>query len=137
MSGRKLGGGRILGSGKSLLPPAPPAHQRTSDVISPAESVVSGDSRASTASPLATSPLPDNSQDLRSVVSLQNGGPSAVTAASTRLFCPICNEEMVSLFRRIWSMPANTSQLTLLQLNRYFYLVEFSLKANICQSSRR
>jgi hypothetical protein len=59
MSGRKLGGGRILGSGKSLAPPAPPAHQRkASDLISPAESVIS--SSLSSVSPLATSPLPDN-----------------------------------------------------------------------------
>lgn len=96
MSGRKLGGGRILGSGKSLAP-APPAHQRkTSDVISPAESVIS--SSQSSASPLATSPLPDNNRDLSSVVSLQNGGTSSVTAASTKLLCPICNEEMVGFF---------------------------------------
>jgi hypothetical protein len=100
MSGRKLGGGRILGSGKSLAPPVPPAHQRkTSDLISPAASVVS--SSQSSASPLATSPLPDNSQDLSSVVSLQNGGTSAVTAASAKLLCPICNEEMVGFFVRL------------------------------------
>ena len=93
MSGRKLGGGRILGSGKSLAPPAPPAHQRTSDLISsPAASTVS--SGGSSASPLTTSPLPESSQDLSSIVSLQNGGPS-VSAGSSRLLCPICNEEMV------------------------------------------
>ncbi len=98
MSGRKLGGGRILGSGKSLAPPIPPAHQRkTLDLISPAASVVS--SSQSSASPLATSPLPDNSQDLSSVVSLQNGGSSAVTA---KLLCPICNEEMVGFFVRLY-----------------------------------
>lgn len=92
MSGRKLGGGRILGSGKSLAPPAPPAH-RISDFTSPAESIVS--SAGSSASPLATSPLPEINQDLSSVVSLQNGGPSSVAAASSKLLCPICNEEMV------------------------------------------
>jgi rabenosyn-5 len=97
MSGRKLGGGRVLGSGKGLAPPTPPAHQRTSSLVSPAESLVSGDSRDSTVSPLATSPLPEASQDLSSVVSLQNGGPSAVATASTKLLCPICNEEMVGL----------------------------------------
>ncbi len=101
MSGRKLGGGRILGSGKSLAPPAPPAHQRTSDLISsPAGSTVS--SGGSTASPLATSPLPENGQDIGSVVSLQNGSSSG-TGASSRLLCPICNEEMVGFL----SIPLN------------------------------
>ena len=95
MSGRKLGGGRILGSGKSLAPPAPPAHQRTNDLISPSESTLSLSSRESAASPLATSPLPDAGQDLNSRVSLENGASSAVAAASSKLLCPICNEEMV------------------------------------------
>jgi rabenosyn-5 len=119
MSGRKLGGGRILGSGKSLAPPAPLARQRTSDIISPAESTVSLSSRDSTASPLATSPLPDNNQDLSSVVSLQNGGLPTVTAASTKLLCPICNEEMVGFSQASFRMVANEPQMTLLQLNRY------------------
>ena len=97
MSGRKLGGGRVLGSGKGLGPPAPPAHHRTNDLISPSESTLSLSSRDSTTSPLATSPLPETLQDLSSKVSLENGGPS-VTAASSKLVCPICNEEMVSAF---------------------------------------
>lgn len=89
MSGRKLGGGRILGSGKSLAPPAPPAHHRSSsDLISPSESTLS-------LSSTGTSPLPENtSQDLSSRVSLENG--RGVTAASSKLVCPICSEEMVS-----------------------------------------
>ena len=94
MTGRKLGGGRILGSGKSLAPPAPPAHhQRNSSLISPSESTLSLNSSHS--SPLATSPFPENNQDLSSRVSLENGGPSTVTAAGSKLTCPICNEEMV------------------------------------------
>lgn len=94
MSGRKLGGGRILGSGRGLAPPAPPAHQRrTSDLISPSESTLSLSSRGS--SGIVTSPLPDHSQDLSAAVSLKNGGP-VVSAASSKLVCPICNEEMVS-----------------------------------------
>ncbi|KAM3081199.1 carboxypeptidase Y-deficient [Clarireedia jacksonii] len=97
MSGRKLGGGRILGSGKSLAPPAPPSHQRSSSLISPSESTLSLSSSHST-SPLATSPLPNDNQDLRSRVSLENGGPSA-TAASSKLLCPICNEEMMTLLQ--------------------------------------
>ncbi|KAI6713483.1 hypothetical protein JHW43_003961 [Diplocarpon mali] len=94
MSGRKLGGGRILGNGKSLAPPPPLAHQRTSSLISStaASSVSSG---GSSASPLATSPLQDE-QDLSSVVSLQNGSGRE---ASSRLLCPICNEEMMTLLQ--------------------------------------
>lgn len=91
MATRKLGGGRILGSGRSLAPPAAPAHQRDSSPLSFTESTVSGSSEHST--PLTTSPLPDNVQDLSSRVSLDHGG-SAVTA-SPKLVCPICNEEMV------------------------------------------
>jgi len=84
----------VLGVGKGLGPPAP-THQRTNDLISPSESTLSLSSRESTASPLATSPLPELHQDLSSRVSLvENGGP-AVTAASSKLVCPICNEEMV------------------------------------------
>ncbi|KAI9052939.1 hypothetical protein LZ554_003211 [Drepanopeziza brunnea f. sp. 'monogermtubi'] len=96
MSGRKLGGGRVLGSGKSLAPPIPPAHQRTSSLISStADSTVS--SGGSSASPLGTSPIPD-AQDLRSVVSLHNGR-STGTGASSRLLCPICNDEMMTLLQ--------------------------------------
>ena len=93
MSGRKIGGGRILGSGKSLAPPAPP---RSSSLVSPSESTVSlPSSRDSTASPLGTSPLPESREDLISRVSLENGG--GITAASSKLVCPICAEEMVGL----------------------------------------
>jgi len=92
MSVRKLGGGRILGSGKGLAPPLPTAHQRSSSLISPSESTLSLSSAESSA--LTTSPLPERNQDLSSVVSLDNGGPP-VTAASTKLVCPICAEEMV------------------------------------------
>jgi len=136
MSGRKLGGGRILGSGRGLAPPAPPAHQRrTSDLISPSESTLSLSSRDS--SGLATSPLPDASQDLRAAVSLKNGGP--VTAASSKLVCPICNEEMVSsvCFDYI-SLADFSNQMTLLQLNRYIIPpCIYMHQANIWKTSRR
>lgn len=94
MSGRKLGGGRILGSGKGLAPPKP-AHHRMSSLGTPSESTVSQSSREG--SPLATSPLAevDLGQDLGSRVNLmENGGP-VVTAGNSKLVCPICNEEMV------------------------------------------
>ncbi|OHW95885.1 FYVE zinc finger protein [Colletotrichum incanum] len=96
MSGRKLGGGRILGSGKGLAPPAPPAvqgHRRTPSPFAPSESTLSLNS--SSASPPVSSPLPDFAQDLTSNISV--GGPSRTAAASSKLVCPICEEEMVSL----------------------------------------
>jgi hypothetical protein len=100
MSGRKLGGGRILGNGKGLVPPAHPTHQRTSSLVPSSESTLSLSSRESAASPsttpLATSPLPDAAQDLSSMVSLGDGGAGRVAEASAKLLCPICNEEMVS-----------------------------------------
>ncbi|OHE91832.1 FYVE zinc finger [Colletotrichum orchidophilum] len=102
MSGRKLGGGRILGSGKGLAPPTPPAingHQRTPSPFAPSESTLSLNS--SSASPPVTSPLPDFAQDLISNISV--GGPSRAVSSSSKLVCPICEEEM----------------LTLLQLNRH------------------
>ncbi|KAJ0318589.1 hypothetical protein COL5a_010565 [Colletotrichum fioriniae] len=102
MSGRKLGGGRILGSGKGLAPPTPPAingHQRTPSPFAPSESTLSLNS--SSASPPVSSPLPDFAQDLGSNISV--GGPSRAATSSSKLVCPICEEEM----------------LTLLQLNRH------------------
>lgn len=94
MAARKLGGGRILGSGKSLAPPNTSSHNRSSSLLSIGESVVSVDSTVST--PLGTSPLKDGGNDLGSRVSLdgRNDG-SATNTASTKLICPICNEEMV------------------------------------------
>jgi rabenosyn-5 len=104
MSGRKLGGGRILGSGKGLAPPKP-AHQRMSSLGTPSEGTVSHSSRES--SPLATSPLAEVDQDLGSRVNLENGGP-VVTAMGSKLVCPICSEEMVgslySLIFWVWLM---------------------------------
>ena len=87
MSGRKLGGGRILGSGRSLSPAHPP---RNSSLLSPSASTLSVNS--STSQP-STEP-----QDLGSRVSLDHSDDSttaAAAAASSRLVCPICNEEMV------------------------------------------
>ncbi|KAI2641301.1 FYVE zinc finger protein [Xylaria nigripes] len=102
MSGRKIGGGRVLGSGKSLAPPVSPAvrRQRASSPSAPSDSSLSVASPSLSLS--TSSPLPDSSQDLTSNVSL--AGPSDVARhAISALVCPICNEEM----------------LTLLQLNRH------------------
>ncbi|KAL9945927.1 carboxypeptidase Y-deficient [Verticillium nonalfalfae] len=97
MSGRKLGGGRVLGSGKGLAPPTASAvRQRASSPFAPSESTVSITS-AST-SPPVSSPAPDfAAQDLTSNISL--GGPSKSGGNSSKLVCPICEEEMMTLLQ--------------------------------------
>lgn len=101
MSGRKLGGGRILGSGKGLAPPTPPSGApRSLSPLAPSESTVSLGS--SSISPPGSATLTDLGQDIGSSISL--GAQSKRSAANgSALVCPICNEEM----------------LTLLQLNRH------------------
>ena len=92
MSARKIGGGRVLGSGRSLSPAVALQPKRNSSLLSPSTSSVSLNSSAST-SHTSTEP-----QDLSSRVSLDqhDGAGAALGAASTsRLVCPICNEEMV------------------------------------------
>lgn len=98
MSGRKLGGGRILGSGKGLAPPAPPSIQRerAASPSAPSDSTLSIGSPSTSISP-GTSPLPDFSQDLTSNISL--GGPSNGGQLGSRLVCPICDEEMMTLLQ--------------------------------------
>ncbi|PSR82384.1 FYVE zinc finger protein [Coniella lustricola] len=109
MSGRKIGGGRVLGSGKGLAPPQqhppyqPPSRRATSPYAPSDTSSVSqySNSHDSVSLP-SSSPVPDfGPQDLASRISI--GGPSNGNASSARLVCPICEEEM----------------LTLLQLNRH------------------
>jgi rabenosyn-5 len=96
MSGRKLGGGRVLGSGRSLSPavPAPPQHQRSSSLLSPAASTISFDSSS-------TSNTTPDTLDLKSQISFRHNEENVIAAAtaSSRLFCPICNEEMVTLLQ--------------------------------------
>ncbi|KAF2762214.1 hypothetical protein EJ05DRAFT_200785 [Pseudovirgaria hyperparasitica] len=95
---RALGGGRILGSGKSLSPavsPIPPNHhKRNASLLSPSESSLSLSSQTS------ISPTPTFAQDITSNVSLENPNHAAAAAASSRLVCPICNEDMVCQIRR-------------------------------------
>lgn len=94
MSGRKLGGGRILGSGKGLAPPTPPNANapRVGSPLAASESTVSiGSSSISPpvsgiASELAGPAIGDSIS-----VGVQGKGGSADGA----LVCPICNEEMV------------------------------------------
>ncbi|KAI9830596.1 MAG: carboxypeptidase Y-deficient [Phylliscum demangeonii] len=84
---RTLGGGRILGSGRSLSA-ATIVPDRHSSLLSLSESTLSVNS---------------DDQDLSSRVSFENGEALPAEEASTKLACPICNEDM----------------LTLLQLNRH------------------
>lgn len=111
MSGRKLGGGRVLGSGKNLSPnPSPLSKQRNAALLSPTASSVSLNSSASTSTP----PTDNHDLDLASRISLEqtngttsngihsngtssNGAVTAAARASSKLVCPICNEEMVGL----------------------------------------
>ena len=95
MTGRKLGGGRILGSGKGLAPsvqgdsssPLP----RVGSPVPPSD--VSADFNSVTGS-VAPSSLPDVSQDLATNISVGRQGSSS-KSGSQKLLCPICNEEMV------------------------------------------
>lgn len=97
MSGRKLGGGRILGSGKGLAPPqASPSPRAASPFPPRSESTVSiGSSSVSVPATGGSSSLTDLGQGLGDMISVgaQNKGPGA---DSSMLVCPICNEEMVS-----------------------------------------
>lgn len=115
-SGRSLGGGRILGSGRSLSPavaspppppqqqqqaPHTPQHKRNTSLLSPAPSESSRSEQGSGESTATTI----DAQDLGSRVSLGRDGnvtnaQAAVAAAATsRLVCPICNDEMVTLLQ--------------------------------------
>lgn len=91
MSSRKLGGGRVLGSGRSLSPNVAAFPPRNSSLLSPSGSSVSVNSSTS------TSQQSTDAQDLSSRISLEQSDENnaAVAAASSRLVCPICNEEMV------------------------------------------
>ena len=93
MSARKLGGGRVLGSGKTPSPSVAISSKGNLSLLSPTTSSISLSSSAS------TTPLSTEAQDLSSRISLdQNDGISAAAAAaSSRLMCPICNEDMVNV----------------------------------------
>ncbi|EEP75373.1 conserved hypothetical protein [Uncinocarpus reesii 1704] len=98
MSKRTLGGGRVLGSGRSLNPALPtPTTSRPSNVHSPSTSSVSLNSQAS------ASQISSDTQDIVSRISLENGESSisrtAAVGAGTNLACPICSEEMVTLLQ--------------------------------------
>ncbi|KIW25745.1 hypothetical protein, variant [Cladophialophora immunda] len=102
MSRRTIGGGRVLGSSRTLGPPAPPPKSTSplpSHVLSPSDSSLSlNTSESGTSTPPSSDP-----QDIVSRVSLDHGAPdlstAAAAAATDRLVCPICNEEMVTLLQ--------------------------------------
>lgn len=102
MTGRKLGGGRILGSGKGL---AASASQGGSDSSLPTvgSPVPPSDASAdlnSVSGSAAPSSLPDVSQDLATNISVGRQGSSS-KSGSQKLLCPICNEEMVWILERV------------------------------------
>lgn len=117
MSGRKLGGGRILGSGRGLAPTVSAA--RPSSPLPTSESTVSIGS--SSISPPGTASLPDLSQDIGASISI-GAQPKVGVTDPSNLVCPICNEAMVStsnpalLYTVANAIP---EQVTLLQLNRH------------------
>ena len=89
---RSLGGGRVLGSGKNLAPPPSQskAPVRNTGLLSPSVSSVSLSSQAS------STPISTEHGDITSRVALdEHGSAQAAAAASSRMVCPICNEEMV------------------------------------------
>lgn len=95
MSGRKLGGGRVLGSGKGLAPPTPPITNapRVASPLAASESSIS--IASSSISPSISGIPPDiQGRDIGNSISVGaqgKGGP----ADGGALVCPICNEEMV------------------------------------------
>ncbi|KAK3664935.1 carboxypeptidase Y-deficient [Elasticomyces elasticus] len=95
-SAEKLGRRPSVGQRESLAPPAPPSKQPVNNIglLSPSESSVSLNSQASSA------PLSVQNEDLASQVALDgHGSAQAAAAASSRMVCPICNEEMVTLLQ--------------------------------------
>ncbi|KAG4217912.1 hypothetical protein PC116_g33608, partial [Phytophthora cactorum] len=95
MSGRRLGGGRILGSGKGLAPPAPPAIQRerAASPSAPSDSTLSIGSPATSISPGTPSPLARFAQDVTSNISL--GGPSTGSQSGSKLELPEFEQDEV------------------------------------------
>jgi hypothetical protein len=116
MSSRSLGGGRILGSGRSLSSAVSPFPPRNTSLLSPSVSTLSVNSSASTSQKSGDAP------DLSSRISLEpnDDNTAAASVAASRLVCPICNEEMVGFLEShfLQQFPADVGKVTLLQLNR-------------------
>ena len=88
---RSLGGGRVLGSGKNLAPPVPNKPLlRPSGALSPSNSSIYLSSQTS------STPISTENEDITARVALdEHGTAQAAAAASSRMVCPICNDEMV------------------------------------------
>lgn len=105
MSQRTLGGGRVLGSGRSLGPAPKPATPLPlpDHVLSPSNSSLSVSLDGSGSG--HSTPPSSESQDIASRVSVDHGhghGPThlpLIPPSGDRLACPICNEEMVTLLQ--------------------------------------
>ncbi|KAI4105244.1 MAG: hypothetical protein LQ339_003575 [Xanthoria mediterranea] len=92
MAARKLGGGRVLGSGRNLSPAAAALPPPSASLQSPSVSSVSVGSSVSTATDLQ-----DTSARISFEQSDENNGRPAAAAARSTLVCPICSEEMIRL----------------------------------------
>jgi len=81
----------VLGSGKNLAPPVPVKPQlRPSGALSPSSSSISLSSQTS------STPISIENEDITARVALdEHGTAQAAAAASSRMVCPICNDEMV------------------------------------------
>ncbi|RMD42472.1 hypothetical protein DV735_g2689, partial [Chaetothyriales sp. CBS 134920] len=104
MSRRTIGGGRVLGSGRSIgaavIPPAATSNAALAlpiNVLSPSASTISLNSTNGSSTPPTL-----QSQDIASRVSLDHG-PSKLSTPDAGtgdgLVCPICSEEMVTLLQ--------------------------------------
>jgi rabenosyn-5 len=85
----------VLGSGKNLAPPVPIKPQlRPSGALSPSNSSISLSSQTS------STPISTENEDIVARVALdEHGTAQAAAAASSRMVCPICNDEMVRISR--------------------------------------
>lgn len=93
---RSLGGGRVLGSGRSLAPPATPKqgqHKPALSLLTPSESSVSLNSQTS------STPVSAQDEDIMSKVAVGDQTPIGRSSTSNDLVCPICNEAMVTLLQ--------------------------------------
>lgn len=88
-SKRTLGGGRVIGSSRQLSPAVLPQQKHNASLLSPSPSSVSLSTQAS------DSQMSTEAQGISPSVSVGHFDNAAVAAASSRMVCPICNEEMV------------------------------------------
>lgn len=97
-SSRVIGKGRVLGTPKPPASPNPiPGHVRNPGLLSPSDSTTSLNSQAA---PTSESSLEEN--DISSAVAASAFAVQArenAAAATSRMICPICSEEMVTLLQ--------------------------------------